>query len=381
MSKNTKARRDDVVDTIIGIAVVLAVIALFVFLFMRVSRANQALGQIAYGDELRRGSEQTVSCKVNPKTAHNGDKVTWTVNGRTVSTGAYEEGKPVTFDFTPQTAGNTQISVKVGKYRRSVYADVQPPKLTLTAPNVVVIYGDELPQMDYDCCGFVDGDGKDALNYDGECSVAQYTNCNSKLNAGVYKIEFSKPCQFKDYQVDYVCGTLTVLPKELTVGNDFAKVYDQTDVIDCAELNLCGVLENDDVTASCGKLYFDNKNVGDNKSVILSDVVLQGNDCKNYVLRKEAYGSITPRQITLDGLTVKNKFYDGTTRADVEQAGKLNGVLEGDSVAIGSVDVRFDEAFVGERSAVVEKVTLIGVDKDNYVLQDIQSLGAQILAR
>lgn len=383
MSKNTRTKSsDDRMDFIVGIITVIAVVALFVFLFARMTQTNKALGAIAYAGELRRGNEQEISCEVNPDMVKNGDKIVWTVNGKKVSESVYESDRPVTLNYIPDSVGTTHIAVKVGKYRRSTHTDVLPPQLTLTAPNIVITYGDQLPQMNYDCCGFVDEDNKDSLCYDGTCSISQYTNCGdvSKLGAGVYKIEFSKPCAYKDYDVNYVNGTLTVLPKELTVSNEFVKTYDQTNVIKNPKINLKGVVAGDNVTASCKELYFDNKNAGEDKTIMLSNVTLQGQDCKNYCLQKETHGTIKPKKISLDGMTVQDKLYDGTTKASIEQLGELNGVYGGDSIAIGSVDVRFDEAFIGEREVVVENVTLIGLDKDNYVLQEVKLDNAEITA-
>ena len=51
--------------------------------------------------------------------------------------------------------------------------------------------------------------------------------------------------------------------------------------------------------------------------------------------------------------------------------GKINGVLDGDSVAIGSIDLNFAEATTGTQEIIINDVTLIGADKDNYVVDEV----------
>jgi len=304
MSKRTRSQTsEERIDFIVGIVTVLAVIALFVWFFVGMSNKSAALGQIAFeGEEIRRGGEQTFICEVKSDKIKDGEKVVWSVNGKKVSETVYTAGTPLSLNYTPDKTGQTTVSVKVGKYRRSEFLNVMPPQLTFKAPDVVITYGDEIPDLHYDCCGFVDGDNTDLMSYDGVCAVAEYADCKNnggKLNAGVYKIEFDKPCCYKDYEVNYVYGTLTVLPKEL-FANGFEKVYDGTNEVLNKELTLKGVLDGDEVYAKCNQLYFDDKNVGENKTVSLAGAELIGSDCRNYVLTKETYGTITPKAIKLE---------------------------------------------------------------------------------
>lgn len=387
MSYNRKTKTvnsEERIDTIVGIITIVAVLALFAWFVVSMESRSQTLGQIASADEIRRGHEQTFSCEVKNDKVKNGDKVTWTVNGTKVAESIYDENTPLTLNYTPDRTGDTVIALKVGKYRQADIVRVLPPQLTLTAPNVVITYGDELPNLNYDCCGFVDQDCIENMCYDGSCAIAKETvsiNAQGKLNAGVYRIEFDSPCCYKDYDVQYVQGTLTVLPKTLDIANNFVKTYDQTNVIETPEITLDGVVEGDSVTAKCDKLYFDNKNVGSDKTITLANVELEGEDCRNYVLQNETRGTITPKSITLDGMKAQDKFYDGTTKVSFNKAGTLRGVYEGDSVAIGNIDAHFDEAYVGERELLIDNVTLIGLDKDNYVLESVEAEKAQIMPR
>ncbi len=163
----------------------------------------------------------------------------------------------------------------------------------------------------------------------------------------------------------------------MTVKNEFVKTYDKTNVIEKPLIALDGVKAGDEVKAVADKLYFNDKNAGD-KSVMLANVELTGRDSCNYVLKGEARGRIEPKHIEINGLTIKDKSYDGTTRATIEKMGKINGVLDGDSVAIGAIDLNFAEATTGTQEIIINDVTLIGADKDNYVVDEVTVDNANI---
>ncbi|MCM1194615.1 MAG: YDG domain-containing protein [Corallococcus sp.] len=367
-------------DFWVGIITVAVVLGLFIWMFASIARHSNALSAIAMTGNSMRGNEQIFTCDVNSVKIKEGDKVVWSVNGEVVEENEYKSDEPLTFSYVPTETGEKTVTVQVGKNRSSVSVNVLPPELTITAKDVTVTYGDELPDLCYDCCGFVDGDTQEGLNY---CANYAVKNCENNeeattLNVGVYKIVPEQTCDYKDYNVNYVCGTLTVLPKRISVNNNFIKTYDQTNVIEKPAIVLSGVRDGDEVKAVCDRLYFENKNAGARKSIMLSNVELTGKDSANYVLESQIYGAIKPRRITIDGLTIKDKNYDGTTRAQIDKMGTLNGVLDGDVVAIGGIDMNFAEADVGEQEVVINNVTLVGVDKDNYIVSDVKIDNANI---
>lgn len=394
MSKNTQKTVDNEkrTDTIVGIITVLAVLALIVWFFVSVSVRGNAISEIAYGNETRRGQEQIFTANVKSSKIKNGASVKWIVDGEVVSEGTYVKGEPLTLTYAPKTSGQSFVTVQVGKYNRSAYVETLPPVLTVTAPNIVITYGEQLPDCGYECSGFVDEDCADMLDYGGAyfvcddndvqlpCATREPTALPNRLNVGVYKINMEQNCCFKDYEVNYVGGTLTVLPAELSVNGNFVKTYDQCNTIDNPQITLCGVKEGDEVYAQCDKLYFDNKNVGLNKQIMLANVELAGADCGNYVLTGEAQGTILPKSVEIKGLVIRDKMYDGTTRAQIDKMGYLDGVIEGDSVAIGSIELSFAEANAGEQQINLDKVTLIGADKDNYVVSGVDVESANINA-
>ncbi|MCH5153201.1 MAG: hypothetical protein J1F68_04510 [Clostridiales bacterium] len=371
--------KEERTDLIIGIITVLIVLSLFVWLCASIGRnarnynAMNNVGEISAIGETRRGSEQTFTYDPQQTDIIDGAVVYWTVNGERVYEGAYTSGEPVTLNYTPTETGKLEIVAKVGKYKQVTTVDVLKPRLTITAPNVTLTYGEELPMLNYTVDGFVEGEDVSDFCYDGKC----VHDCD-KMDVGVYELKFDSECSYRDYETEYVYGKLTILPKQLGVTNHFSKLYDATNTIDKPQFQLEGIVEGDEVCANCDTLYFDNKNVGNNKMIMLANVCLEGADAHNYVLPDFICGSITPRAIKLVGLTVKNKVYDGTTKAEINKMGTLSGVVEGDSVAIGNINVTFEDANVGEQKIATNSITLIGADKDNYTVVEIENPVATI---
>ena len=371
--------KEERTDFIVGIITIIITLALFVWLVASIGRstrnsiANNTVGEITALGETRRGNEQTFTYTPDRTDIMDGAYVRWTVDGEPVYEGAYLIGEPLTLNYTPTQTGAMEIGVSVGNYHQTATVEVLAPRLTLTAPNVTVVYGDQLPSFNYVISGFVEGEDVSDFCYDGNCVA----DCD-KLNAGIYELKFDKEVCYRDYETEYVCGKLTILPKQLSVTNKFVKSYDATNTIDNPKLNLQGIVEGDEVCAKCDKLYFDNKNAGHDKTIILANVCLEGKDATNYVLPDFTSGTITPRQLKAVGMTVKDKIYDGTTKATIDKIPTLNGVIEGDSVAIGKLSVSFDDANIGEQKVTARNITLIGADKDNYVIVDVEKSSAEI---
>ena len=359
-------------DLIVGLVTMGVFLALFLWMLISIgSSARNMVGVIASEQELRRGSEQTLTYTINKDDVADGATVEWSVNGRKVGESSYVKGENAKFNYTPEASGTIAVKARVGKYYQMAMLDVQAPHLTVTAPNLTITYGEQLPQINCIVEGFVPGE-EGEVDCTDMCTVAA-----DELNVGVYTVEFCKECSYRDYDTEYVTGTLTVLPRTLNVVDRIEKVYDGTNTVCNPELRLVGMLEGDDVCAQCDTLYFDSKNVGE-RQIMLGNVQLVGEDAGNYVLYGYAQGAITPKCIDIVGLSVKDKLYDGTTKATIDTMGAIQGVCEGDSVAIGNISVSFDDATVGEHDFVVGGVTLVGADKDNYHIRFVETGKANI---
>ena len=175
-----------------------------------------------------------------------------------------------------------------------------------------------------------------------------------------------------------VTVNFTITPATITVSGITAsdKIYDGdvNATLNCAIANLAGKIAGDDLSVTAVGA-FDDKNVGNVKTVTISCLALTGNDAFNYVLagigqQETATATITPATITVSGITAKNKTYDGTTGAVLNYSGvTLDGVLPGDEVIFISATGAFADKNVGNgKSVTIGNYILGGADTDNYVL-------------
>ncbi|MBO4535228.1 MAG: hypothetical protein J5755_04765, partial [Clostridia bacterium] len=134
----------------------------------------------------------------------------------------------------------------------------------------------------------------------------------------------------------------------------------------------------------------DNKNVGD-KTMYYTHLTfyLKGADAANYTCGSNQYGftssfsfTVVAKPLTLTGVEVNDKTYDGTTTATFDLSGAvLSGVIAGDNVAY-SVAGYFADRNVGNGKAVTCTPTLSGTDAGNYTVTLTQTnLSASIFPR
>ncbi len=182
----------------------------------------------------------------------------------------------------------------------------------------------------------------------------------------------------ENYVVDTENSDLTVKatidPAKVSVtGLEIkSKEYDGTTAaeVDDAYIGVDGVLEGEEVKVSYSAEYADAK-IGEDKDVTLT-ISLSGKDAANYVIydfnssSKNQYADIFPARITITGLAVKEKAYDGTTGAELDYSNvKVTNIVEGEDVTL-SYSAYFEDANIGTNKPVTVTVTLSGKDAGNY---------------
>jgi hypothetical protein len=174
-------------------------------------------------------------------------------------------------------------------------------------------------------------------------------------------------------QQDSIKGTITAKPVTITGLAAVGKPYDgntTATVTGTAIVN--GKIAADTVDATGGTAAFDNKNVGTGKVVTFSDYSLTGADAGNYTLSAQpanVTAVITPKPVTVTGLTVSDKVYDGNTTATTAGSATVSGIESGDTVTVTSGTVAFADKNVGTGKAITfTGWTLGGAGAGNYSL-------------
>jgi filamentous hemagglutinin family protein len=171
-------------------------------------------------------------------------------------------------------------------------------------------------------------------------------------------------------------GVITVSPRTLTFAlSDLVsdKVYDGTTTgtvrSDVSSDSLVGMVDNQTLNLIYTSATFTNKNVGQDKSVILTYTVadgLNGGKALNYIIPTATIASITPRPVSASVVGL-DKVYDGTTSAAVST--QLPGKVSGDNISVSYTGAVFADRNAGQsKTIVVSGLTLTGADAGNYTL-------------
>ena len=181
------------------------------------------------------------------------------------------------------------------------------------------------------------------------------------------------------YQEATASYTLTVNPKSVTItGLSVSdKVYDgTTDATVTGTAVIDGKVGNDDVSFVAGTAEFTDESAGADKTVTFSGYSLSGTAADNYTLSEQpasVTANITPKGVTVSGITASEKTYDGTTDAELVTTGAtFVGICAGDTLTFTATGT-FVSADVGENKTItISDLTLVGESAENYVLADIQ---------
>ncbi|HEX6734979.1 MAG TPA: YDG domain-containing protein, partial [Azonexus sp.] len=181
---------------------------------------------------------------------------------------------------------------------------------------------------------------------------------------------------------DQATTTASITPKTLTVSGLSAnnKVYDGTTAatLSTAGAVFSGLVAGDDIVASGS---FADKNAGSGKTVTLA---FGGADAGNYAVggQTTATAGISPKTVTLSGITASDKVYDGTLNASVNTgAAALSGIVAGDDLSFTA----FGGSFADKNAGTGKTVNLLngysGLDLGNYAIVDQATTSASITPR
>ncbi|WP_395606664.1 YDG domain-containing protein [Pseudomonas sp. B22129] len=191
----------------------------------------------------------------------------------------------------------------------------------------------------------------------------------------------------RNYRASTGPTTADITPKEVNIWGVRAanKAYDGTTV---ATLNLTGagvdgLVWGDYAFLTGATGYFFDKNAEWFKPVGTRDFTLGGQDAGNYTVGgmiTRVSANITPKFVTVSGITADNKVYDTTTNATLNLANAhINGLVEGDHLAVDSSYGRFanQEAGIGKGVHIYE-INLAGSDLRNYTVHPYADTTADI---
>ena len=182
-------------------------------------------------------------------------------------------------------------------------------------------------------------------------------------------------------------GTANITKKAIAVSGITAsdKVYDglTTSTTDGSGVTFSGLMGGDTLTLTSLSGLFADKNVANGKIVTLSSTY-GGAGISNYSIIGQASttANITPKAVTVSGLTASNKVYDANTSATTDKSGAVfTGLIGGDTVRVATLSGLFADKNVANGQTVSFTSTYGGADVANYSVTDQASTTANITTK
>ena len=153
------------------------------------------------------------------------------------------------------------------------------------------------------------------------------------------------------------------------------KTYDGSTsaTLDSTGATFSGKIGSDVLTVSTASGTFSTKDAGTGRTVNITGLTLGGTDAGNYTLANPSAATtadIEKAELSVSGLTVQSKTYDGTDTALFNGTPTLLGIIGADSVSFsGTVAAHFVDKNAGTGKAVtITGLSLGGSDAGNYTL-------------
>lgn len=191
-------------------------------------------------------------------------------------------------------------------------------------------------------------------------------------NKGSYNVDVKVTADEVEYKIiSFVISVVEKDPVIITGIDDKTVTFNgKTQGIDLSKANISG--DAVDVSKLTVTYTKDGKTVAEPRDAGTYDVAISYEDT-NYIGSTTAKLIINKQDVTLIGLNVDNKAYNGNTVAYVHyDNAKLDGAIDGTDVNFDMTGIvfEFEDKNVGENKTVTntKPITLIGTDKDNYNL-------------
>lgn len=292
-----------------------------------------------------------------------GDTVT--VNGGTATFDNKNIGTGKTVTATGMTLGGADAAKYSFDGTGTGTADITVKPITLTVDaGQTKVYGNTDPVFTY------------ALNTplagSDTASGALARDPGENFGVNAYAINQGTWSVGSNYAVTFVGANFSISKRPITVTSAAnTKVYDQTTSA-LTPPAIVGTLAFSD-TPNFVQVY-GGPNVGNTKNLIPSGTVNDGNSGNNYsyTFVTQMIGVVTPKGLTVTGLSATPKVYNQNTAATIAGAASLSGVILGDTVNLNGVAVgNHDTVNAGSTTVTVTGLSLSGAQANNYFISPI----------
>ena len=251
--------------------------------------------------------------------------------------------------------------------------EVTPKAVTITADSDTKVYdGTALTKDSYTKSELAAGDTIENVTVTGsQISAGEGANVPS---AAVIKNAANEDVT-ASYDITYESGTLKVTPKAITItADDAAKVYDGTsltkDSYTNSDLAAGDSIESVTITGS-------QTDAGESTNVPSAAVIMNAENedvTASYDITYENGNlEVTKKPVTISGISVIDKIYDGTTDAELDYSDidwTACGMVDGDELSVTAKGTYEDTSVGEDKSVIITDITLGGRSADNYILSE-----------
>ena len=319
--------------------------------------------EITYGDTLSKSTITGTMQDPNTRDAVNGT-FTWLTPDEKLKAGSHN----AKWIFTPDESNGGKYTTNTG----TATVTVNPKAVTVSGitANDKVYDGTTNAGLDYSAVTLGGVLENDTL-------TVTATGTLESANVGEQNVTISDLTLGGDSVANYVLAesenqtetTATITAKKVTVtitpnGGTYGSVT-------AAAANLSGAVDGENVPVTLtytGNGYNDTAvpvNAGSytvTVSISNSNYTLTGNTTADFV--------ITPKAVTVSGITANDKVYDGTTNAVLDYSNaQFDGILENDKLTVAAKGM-FEKAEAGKQNVAISDLTLGGDSAANYVLAE-----------
>ena len=319
--------------------------------------------EITYGDTLSKSTITGTMQDPNTRDAVNGT-FTWLTPDEKLKAGSHN----AKWIFTPDESNGGKYTTNTG----TATVTVNPKAVTVSGitANDKVYDGTTNAGLDYSAVTLGGVLENDTL-------TVTATGTLESANVGEQNVTISDLTLGGDSVANYVLAesenqtetTATITAKKVTVtitpnGGTYGSVT-------AAAANLSGAVDGENVPVTLtytGNGYNDTDvpvNAGSytvTVSISNSNYTLTGNTTADFV--------ITPKAVTVSGITANDKVYDGTTNAVLDYSNaQFDGILENDKLTVAAKGM-FEKAEAGKQNVAISDLKLGGDSAANYVLAE-----------
>ena len=168
-----------------------------------------------------------------------------------------------------------------------------------------------------------------------------------------------------------------ITKKSVTVSGITAnsKPYDGTNAatLDTSKAVITGKIEGDKLSVTASGAFADAE-IGDSKTVSITDMKLTGDDADNYEIaangnQTTCSANVTKPQIIISGIKAVDRAYNGNNSATLDFSKvTYTGKLEGDTVSVNATGTFVDKNVGKDKRVAISELELTGKDAGKYEL-------------